>query len=251
MNMAARRFLQKSSASLQNNEKNMKNHYLSSLLHLCDPTLPIGGFSHSNGLETYVQKGIVHNAASANEFVRSMLANNLKYNDAAFVRLSYEAATGNDLSEIQQLDQECTALKCPKEIREASQKLGMRLLKIFTRHTECKLMQEYEQAIRQNEAAGHYCIAYGICVYAAQIPLDEALLAFYFNAAVGMVTNSVKLIPLGQIDGQDILFSLHPLLQQLVIETIELDRELTGICNIGFDIHCMQHEQLYSRLYMS
>lgn len=229
----------------------MENNYLSSLLHLCDPTLPIGGFSHSNGLETYVQKGIVHNVASASEYMRSMLAYNFKYNDAAFVRLSYEAAVLGDLAEIKQLDNECTALKSPKEVREASAKLGVRLLKIYTRQTECNLMREYEHAIRRNETAGHYCIAYALCANAAQIPLDEALLAFYFNAAVGMVTNSVKLIPLGQIDGQDILFSLHPLLQQLVKETIELDRELTGICSIGFEIHCMQHEQLYSRLYMS
>jgi urease accessory protein len=90
-----------------------------------------------------------------------------------------------------------------------------------------------------------------MCANAAQIPLEEALLGFYYNAAVGMVTNCVKLIPVGQLDGQDILFSLHPLLQQLVDETLELDRELTGICNTGFDIHCMQHEHLYSRLYMS
>lgn len=229
----------------------MKNHYLSSLLHLCDPTLPIGGFSHSNGLETYVQNGIVHNATSANDFIKSMLTNNIKYNDAAFVKLSYEATKLGDFAEIIQLDNECTALKSPREIREASQKLGVRLLKIFSRQTEHKLMQEYEQAIRKNQAAGHYCIAFGMCANAAQIPLEEALLGFYYNAAVGMVTNCVKLIPVGQLDGQDILFSLHPLLQQLVDETLELDRELTGICNTGFDIHCMQHEHLYSRLYMS
>ena len=229
----------------------MKKHYLSKLLHLCDSTLPIGSFSHSNGLETYVQKGIVYDAPSANDFIRSMLTNNIKYNDAAFVRLSYEAATSDDLAEIIQLDNECTALKSPKEIREASQKLGIRLLKIFIRQKENKLMQNYERAISQSEAAGQYCIAFGLYAYVAQIPLDEALLAFYYNAVVGMVTNSVKLIPLGQLDGQDILLQLHPLLHQLVRETLALERGLVGICNTGFDIHCMQHEYLYSRLYMS
>ncbi|OKL38517.1 urease accessory protein UreF [Pontibacter flavimaris] len=229
----------------------MKNHYLSSLLHLSDSTLPIGGFSHSNGLETYVQKSIVHNAASAESFVKSMLSHNIKYNDAAFVRLSYQAAASGNVQEIIGLDQECTALKSPKETRQASTKLGVRLLKIFTRQKEHPLAQEYERAIQENEAAGHYCIAFGVYAFLMHIPVEDALMAFYYNATVGMVTNSVKLIPLGQLDGQDIIFRLHPLLQQLVQETLDLERDLVGICNIGFDVHCMQHEHLYSRLYMS
>ncbi|MDO6391042.1 urease accessory protein UreF [Pontibacter sp. BT731] len=229
----------------------MGSHYLSSLLHLSDPTLPIGGFSHSNGLESYVQQGTVHDAVSADNFIRSMLRNNIKYNDAAFVRLAYEAAACQDVAEIIQLDQECTALKSPKEIRQASIKLGVRLLKIFNRQTEHQLVQHYDTAIFEKEAAGHYCIAFGLYAFLMDIPAKEALLAFYYNAAVGMVTNCVKLIPLGQLDGQAILFRLHPLLQQLTEETLELKRELVGVCNIGFDIHCMQHEHLYSRLYMS
>ncbi len=229
----------------------MKNHYLSRLLHLADPTLPIGGFSHSNGLETYVQQGIVHDAASAEEFVRSMLAHNIKYNDAALVRLAYQAAASGNLPELIQLDQECTALKSPKEIRQASTKLGGRLLKIFSPQTEHPLAREYEKAIRENKAAGHYCLVFGLYAFLFRIPAEEVLLAFYYNAAVGMVTNSVKLIPLGQLDGQAILFRLHPLLPQLVQETLALARELVGSCNTGFDIRGMQHERLYSRLYMS
>lgn len=221
------------------------------MLHIADPTLPIGGFSHSCGLETYVQKGTVRDATSAADFVRSMLTNNIKYNDAAFVRLAYEATMSGSLQDLLLLDQECTALKSAKEIRLASIKLGIRLLKIFSRQTEHSLIRDYEKAIFKNETAGHYCIVFGLYACLSQIPAEETLLAFFYNAAVGMVTNSIKLIPLGQLEGQDILFQLHPLMQLLVKETLELKRELVGICNIGFDIHCMQHEHLYSRLYMS
>ena len=58
---------------------------LFNLLHLSDPTLPIGGFSHSAGLETYVQLGIVNDFNSAKEFVVEMLTHNVQFNDAAFV----------------------------------------------------------------------------------------------------------------------------------------------------------------------
>ncbi|WP_413998000.1 urease accessory protein UreF [Flavobacterium sp. W1B] len=225
--------------------------YLGSLLHLADPTLPIGGYSHSNGLETYVQDENVNSVAAAKLFVTNMLMYNVKYNDASFLKLAYEATAAGDMETIIKLDQECTALKSPREIREASQKLGIRLIKIFRRQKAFDIIKEYENAINKKEATAHYCIAFGMYAQLLEIPLAEALFAFYYNAAIGMITNSVKLIPLGQLDGQDILFELQPLIKQLAKETLTVERELVGLCNIAFDIRCMQHERLYSRLYMS
>ncbi|KAF2081026.1 urease accessory protein UreF [Flavobacterium sharifuzzamanii] len=229
----------------------MENTYLGSLLHLADPTLPIGGYTHSNGLETYVQDEAVNSVASAKEFVTNMLMYNIKYNDASFLKLAYVAAENNDLETIIKLDQECSALKSPREIREASQKLGIRLIKIFRRQKAFDLVNNYERAITDKKASAHYCIAFGIYAQLLEIPLDEALFAFYYNAAIGMITNSVKLVPLGQLDGQDVLFELQPLLKKLAKETLTIDRELVGLCSVAFDIRCMQHERLYSRLYMS
>ena len=108
---------------------------LLSLLHLCDPALPIGGFSHSSGLETYVQQGIVFNKETAKQFVTQQLTQNICYTDAAFASLAYDAANFDDLNEIMILDETCSALKLAKEMRQASNKLGVRLLKIFNGKT--------------------------------------------------------------------------------------------------------------------
>ena len=229
----------------------MKNSFIGSLLHLSDPTLPIGGFSHSHGLETYVQLNIVHDVASTELFIVENLKSNVKYNDASFVQLAYKAAAANDLDEIILLDQECTALKSAKEIRQASQKLGIRLIKIFKRHKDHELISKYDVAIKKNIASGHYCIAFGIYAFLLGIPLEETLYSYYYNTAIGLVTNSVKLVPLGQSDGQDIMFRLQPVMERLVSETLKTDRSLVGMLDIGLDIRCMQHEHLYSRLYMS
>lgn len=228
---------------------NMK--FLASLLHISDPTLPIGGYTHSNGLETFVQKRIVHNRETAQEFVENMLKYNLKYNDGAFVKLAYEAAESKDLKTILNLDQECNALKCPKEIRQASQKLGLRLIKIFKRHENFELMEAYEKAVQNREASSHYSIVFGMYASLLKIPLQEALFGFYYTSSAGIITNAVKLVPLGQLDGQDILFKLYSIMEKTAQETIDLDRDLVGLCNTSFDIRCMQHERLYSRLYMS
>ncbi len=229
----------------------MSGTYLLSLLQLSDPMLPIGGYSHSNGLETYVQLGLVKDKSSAADFIQHMLQSNLLYNDAAFVCLAYEAAKTDELNALLALDEECTALKGPREIREASEKLGLRVLKIFRRLKDFNLSTAYEEAIQEGRARGHYGIAFGLLAKLLEIPKAEALMAFYYNATAGMVTNAVKLVPLGQMDGQEILFSLQEPLHRLVQQTFDLDRSLVGVCNIGFDIRCMQHERLYSRLYMS
>lgn len=226
--------------------------YLLSLLHLADPMLPIGGYSHSSGLETYVQLGLVTDAASAADFVRQMLTTNLLHNDAAFVSLAYDAAGGPEpLAALLALDEECTALKGPRESREASEKLGLRLLKLFRHLAAYPLAAAYEDAIGPGAARGHYCLAYGLLAHLLRVPKPEMLTAFYYNAAAGLVTNAVKLVPLGQLAGQAILFGLHEPLRQLVRQTLALDRQLVGVCSVGFEIRGMQHERLYSRLYMS
>jgi urease accessory protein len=214
---------------------------LLSLLQLSDPALPIGGYAHSGGLETYVQQGVVCDVASAGAFVRDMLRTNLFYTDAALLALAHGAVVAGDGERLMELDRLCEAVKIPKEMREASRKLGGRLLKIFGE--VCSRGGGPEPR--------HYCVAFGYCAAKLGIGLREALTGYYYNAAAGMVTNCVKLIPMGQQDGQELLFGLQGLIGELVERGLEPEEELIGLCCTGLDIRCMQHEGLYSRLYMS
>lgn len=208
---------------------------LLSLLQLSDPALPIGGYAHSGGLETYVQEGVICDVGTASRFVRDMLRTNIHYTDAALVALAY----GADTVRLEELDRICEAVKMPREIREGSRKLGTRLLKVF------------EKICVAGYRPKHYAVAFGQVAGLLGAGLPEALTGFYYNAAAGMVTNCVKLIPIGQQDGQDLLFGLQPLITELVEKSLEPEEEMIGWCCTGLDIRCMQHEKLYSRLYMS
>jgi urease accessory protein len=227
------------------------NSALFHLLHLADPTLPIGGFSHSYGLETYVQKGKVKDEVSAFEFVSNMLSQSVKYNDASYVSLTMDAIQKQDWDAIMELDHHCNATKLPMEIRTASQKLGLRLLKIFEENYPNSALQILQKKLKQKEMFGHYCIVFAIIAHELKLDKRAVLTGFYYNAAVGHSTNCVKLIPLGQQSGQQMLFKLMPLMEELVNQTMQPKMEHLGLCVLGFDIRAMQHETLYSRLYMS
>lgn len=224
---------------------------LGALLHLVDPTLPIGGFNHSNGLETFVQQGKVNSKATLEQYVQTQLSQNWIYNDGAYLSLAFDAMQAGDLARLIQLDQQLGASKIARESREGSYKLGVRLLKIFSRYEQNETLTAFGQAISSQQCKGFFPIVFAVVAQAMQLDKAETLYAFYYNSAVGAVTNGVKLVPLSQMDGQDILFALRQPIAQAVENSLSPDPDWLGAATLASDIRSMQHETLYSRLYMS
>lgn len=224
---------------------------LGALLHLVDPTLPIGGFNHSNGLETFVQQGKVCTKDSLEEYVQTQLLQNWIYNDGSYLSLAFDAMEQGNLARIIELDQELAASKVARESREGSYKLGVRLLKIFIRYENHPLLAEFQQALAEKRCLGFFPIVFAMVAKAMNLDKADTLYAFYYNAAVGAVTNGVKLIPLSQMDGQDILFDLRNPIANAVEQSLTPDPDWLGAATLANDVRSMQHEQLHTRLYMS
>lgn len=222
------------------------------LLQVNDALFPIGGYSHSYGLETYIQKGIVHDEDSAQEFIHKRLKYNFSYNEFMAVRLAFEYALREDLEAISRLEEIMEAGKIPRETREASRKLGSRFIKTLSAlelPVQNSIFDKYREA-RKGKSV-HHAVAYGVFCGAAGIAENEALEHFIYAQTSAMVTNCVKTIPLSQSSGQKLLSGCYPLLQELTKKVIELGEEWLGLSGPGFDLRCMQHEGLYSRIYMS
>lgn len=222
------------------------------LLQVNDALFPIGGYSHSYGLETYIQKGLVHDEDSAEEFIHKRLEYNFLYNEFLAVRLGWEYAVSGNLAAISCLEEIMEAGKIPRETREASRKLGSRFIKTLSAleiPCENSVFEEYREA-RKGKSV-HHAVAYGVFCGAAGITGEEALEHFLYAQTSAMVTNCVKTIPLSQSSGQKLLSGCYPLLQKLTAKVTELGEEWLGLSGPGFDLRCMQHEGLYSRIYMS
>lgn len=75
------------------------------LLQVNDALFPIGGYSHSQGLETYIQQGIVHDEETAAEYIGKKLKLNLACTDLLGVRLAYEYALKEDVAALDMLEE--------------------------------------------------------------------------------------------------------------------------------------------------
>ncbi|SFR14581.1 urease accessory protein UreF [Desulfoscipio geothermicus] len=230
----------------------VKTYPLFCLLQISDPLLPIGGFTQSFGLETYVQKGIVHDAGSAKKYLESYLLNNFLYNDLLAVKLAWEYTGDANLDGIGNLEDIISAAKAPRELRTASMKLGTRFsIIVESVLKDHSFFISYLQRVKSGQGAGHYSVIYGLATKLLNIDKTLALSAVTYSAASQIVNNCAKLVPISQKDGQKILFGAQAIFQQIIDKVETLNESNLGICFVGFDLRSMQHERLYTRLYIS
>jgi urease accessory protein len=221
------------------------------LLQLTDSTFPVGAFAHSFGLETYVARGTVDNATTLEAFI----ANTLRYAVAPSDGVACLAAmrAGVDWDDVvQSLDHRLTAMKTVSELREASHTLGMRFLRTATELFSLPRASSYLTAIEAKGLHGHMSLAYGLVCHDLELPEQYALAAWFRQYCASLASVGVRLIPLGQTQGQDLLARLGMTILEAVERTLgqgidEMTsfapgRELAGI------IH---RDLLTTRLYIS
>lgn len=219
------------------------------LLQINDATFPIGSFSFSWGLETFVQQGKIFDSESSFEFLKSELKESFIYSDLLAVRLAYE--NFSNPQKIQELDEIFTASKTPYEIREASRKLANRFTK-----TVNEMIIDNEQlkidnvpTLNSQLSIFNFSLAYGVYCAENGIDKESALSAFLYSQTSARVTNLVKLVPLSQTDGQKILHKLIQIFPSIIEENEQLSEDDFCRSCPSIDIRCMQHEFLYTRLY--
>ena len=97
----------------------MNNHILS-LFQLCDSNFPTGAFSHSYGLESYIQEDKVHDQATFLQWLQVYVYEQLIYSDGLASRLVYEALEKEDFQKVWKLDRMLTVQNLPRETREGT-----------------------------------------------------------------------------------------------------------------------------------
>jgi urease accessory protein len=222
-----------------------------SLLQISDQQFPTGAYTFSHALETYVQEGLVYDRASCQQLLTTLCHNALGPCDIVFCRAAYHHAMADDLEALTALDRLLNAHKVARELRQESQHTGKAFLRASLALTSTPLLQRYLQAIQAGRASGHHAVAFGLVAQCLSLPAESAIHAYAYNVIAGLVAAAIRLVPLGQSDGQRLLHDLAPTL----IEAAQTYRNLTPdeawSCTPGLEIRSMQHERLYSRLFRS
>ena len=211
------------------------------LLQLNDSTFPIGAYILSWGLETFVQQKCIHDSQTALEYLESEISSSCLSNELLPVRLAYEYAQNGQWNKVLEIDEIYNAAKSAKEIRVGSKKITARFYKTVNQWQDTKELSEVQ----------HYPVIYGAYCALKKIPLESALKTFLYSQFSARVTTLVKLIPLSQNEGQKILHSLFENFDRILLDVTKLgEDDLCRSCPSS-EIRGMQHEYLYTRLYMS
>ncbi len=226
------------------------------LLQLTSPALPVGAYSYSEGLETLVEQRAIATPGHLVAWLEQELACGMVVNDSAAVALIYKAATRDGLvaareladgEEIAAINRELSALRDSEETRQQSWDMGRSLVRMTT-HLHPDLKPWFS-------TAGNPCnfaVAFALVAARWQIDGRSTVLGYLHSWAANLITSAVKLVPLGQTVGQEMLLGLYPALEAAgdrALSTQALDE--LALSSWGTSLATMQHEVLYTRLFRS
>lgn len=219
------------------------------ILQSVDAFFPIGAFTLSNGLEDYVMREWIVTGADLERYLKGFLQI-FPYNDLGFLAQAYLHVHEKEI--LLQMDEMAAAVKAASEVRVGSIRICNRYLKARAAMGDCsKTLKWYRDQIQQKAAYGIHPIALGLYGAENKIALQMLLTMYGYSVLSGIVNNTVKLVPLSQMEGQRILFDCLEPLEQVIQKAMKLRPESLGVSGNCYEIHCMLHEKLYSRQYMS
>jgi len=223
----------------------MSAAYQLALQQLTDSALPTGAFAHSLGFESYLHRELVGDEGSFGVWLRAFVSQQLVYSDGLALRFLFEGV------DVGLLDGMLSAQLLAREVREASLKMGGRLLEIGGEVFPSQELEEYRELVRKGRAGGHQPLAFGVIARSLGVPYGEAVAAYMFATVTSLTQNAVRAIPLGQNAGQRVLRQAHDAVAAATRDIAQLCWDDFGATIPGLEISQMQHERQRARMFMS
>ncbi|MCH4904404.1 urease accessory protein UreF [Cylindrospermopsis raciborskii CHAB3438] len=224
----------------------LTNSRFLSILQLASPSLPVGAYSYSEGLEVLVENRTIHDRVGLKNWLDSELRYGSIRIDGAVMIRAIQSTNLADLEGLKKWNYWLSAFRDTQELRAASWQMGRSLLQLLG-----KLSPPITSISNTVGYPCNYAIAFGIGCGHWQIDARVGLLAYLHSWASNLITAGIKLIPLGQTSGQELLWELQGLLDITVEEILSLEDDHLSCCSWGLSLASMQHETQYTRLFRS
>jgi len=214
------------------------------LWQLISPSLPIGGYAYSQGLEYAVEAGWVASEEEMLAWLEGMLGHIHRQLDLPVLARLYRAWCGDDIETVQHWNDYLLAARETSELALEDCQMG-RALAVLLKDLGCKT-----PALLNKE---QLTLAAALAAAAAEwsIPLPMLAQAYLWIWCENQVAAAIKLIPLGQTAGQRVLYNISALLADLVAQAMEVGDEEIGQSAMALAIASSRHETQYTRIFRS
>jgi urease accessory protein len=197
------------------------------------PAYPVGGFSYSHGLEWAVEAGWVRDGSGLQAWVADLVAFGAGRSDAILLAHAMGADDPAPLAEL------AAALAPSAE----------RLLETMAQGAAFARTTSAAWGIAVPAMA--YPVAVGHAARLLGLPARETTTLYVQAFAASVVSAGVRLVPVGQTEGQRITAALLPLAAEVAEAALGAPVEAVGGCAVGADLAAMLHETQHTRLYRS
>lgn len=222
---------------------------LARLLQLASPTLPVGAYTYSQGLEWAVECGTIRDEPSACTWIGDLLAHGIGRYEAPLVAALMTAWATGDLPEIRRLDNDFLASRESAELRAETVQMGFSLRRLLHDLRDDSLASIAASIADWPEVA--FPTVWAGIASRWGIECESAIAAYLWAWAENQVMAALKAVPLGQASGQRLLAGLGGRIPAIADSALALPETEWSNLTPGFAITCARHETQYSRLFRS
>jgi len=221
-----------------------------SALQVSDTFFPTGLYTLSHGFEAFVQAGLA-SKADIEALLRDYLENVLGPADGVALSHAHRAAEARDLGRLLEIDRRLLAMKLVRETREASRRVGKRILTTAIALMPERLLADYRAAVEAGAGPGNAAVALGAAAAILGIPRKEAVLIELYTFATSLLGAAMRLIRLDHEEAQLILARLKPLMVRVAEENMDRSpSEMRAFAPL-IDIMGMAHERASIRMFIT
>lgn len=215
------------------------------------PAFPTGAYSYSHGLEWAVETGVVCNRDSLVDWLEADLSHGAGWNEAVFFITALHCAVTDDRAKLFEVAELAAAFRGTSEFALESSQQGAACLATLLRVRPDGILIWLTQTLHEHRIQPALAIVLGVCLASQGVPPWAALPAFLQSFVANLVTAGVRLIPLGQTDGQLTIGELENAVLAVSARAESATTEDLGSAAFVVDLFSMAHETQYTRLFRS
>lgn len=218
------------------------------LLAWLSPAYPVGAFSYSGGIEWAVESGDIMNAETLKRWLTVVIAEGGGFCDAVFFVHAHRATEAGDDKALRAVAELAAAFAPSKERHLETTAQGRAFVEATRAAWSCAALDRLAAAWDGPVA---YPVAVGVAAAGHGVAVEAALGAYLHAVVANLISAGVRLIPLGQTDGQRLLAAFEPVVAATAARALTVPLDQVGGAAFRADLASMHHETQYTRLFRS